>query len=52
MKVLILFSSSGIGGAERSLTRMVNNNKNLDLIYELATFSQDGDWLQWSNSLG
>jgi len=51
MKVLILFSSSGIGGAERSLTRMVSNNKNLDLTYELATFSQDGDWLQWSNSL-
>ena len=52
MKVLIVFSSNGIGGAEKSITRMsyyANNNFNTNFI--LATIGGKGDWSEWVNSL-
>ena len=38
MKVLIIFSSADIGGAERSLTRMALNNNDSAISYQLSTF--------------
>ena len=52
MKVLIIFSSGKIGGAERSLTLMsqysiMNLNKN----YVLATIGGENEWSSWVRSL-
>jgi L-malate glycosyltransferase len=49
IKVLLLFSSSDIGGAERSLSRMALANSNPMLFYDIATFGASGalsDWLR------
>jgi glycosyltransferase involved in cell wall biosynthesis len=51
IKILVLFSGCGIGGAERSLTRMVNVNKDKNITYQVATFSTTGDWSEWANDL-
>ncbi|SFV53167.1 Glycosyltransferase [hydrothermal vent metagenome] len=51
MKILLLFSGDGIGGAEKSLTRMVSNNSDENITYQVATFSQVGDWSKWAESL-
>jgi len=46
VRVLILFSSGEIGGAERSLTRMVlSSGCNID--YKLATLDGYGPWVEW-----
>jgi len=37
MKVLLLFSSADIGGAERSLSRMALSNNNDSISYQLST---------------
>jgi|GEM_PF-1062190 len=49
-KVLLLFSSSDLGGAERSLTRMaaVPDEK---VSYHLATFDGEGPWSRWAHEL-
>ena len=51
MKVLIVFSSNGIGGAEKSITRMSNySNINLNTNYVLSTIGGEGDWSKWVKS--
>lgn len=47
ISVLLLFSSSDIGGAERSLSRMALANKNPNLIYGIATFGSYGHLSNW-----
>ncbi len=51
--VLLLFSSSDIGGAERSLSRMAFINSNPSIIYHLATFGSPGPLTKFieSNSI-
>lgn len=48
--VLLLFSSSEIGGAERSLSRMAFASKGVD--YQLATLQGEGPWCDWIRSQG
>ena len=48
-KVLILFSSSEIGGAERSIGNMAIYNHNDSLNYQIATFGQTGPLSNWIN---
>ena len=48
--VLLLFSSSEIGGAERSLSRMAFSNSNPSVSYQLATFGSAGSWSSWVES--
>jgi len=50
LNVLILFSTSNIGGAERSLTRMALASTGTD--YKLATLGGAGEWSQWVETLG
>jgi glycosyltransferase involved in cell wall biosynthesis len=52
MKVLIIFSSADIGGAERSLTRMALNNNDSAISYQLSTFGLKGDWSNWVSRSG
>jgi len=49
-RVLILFSTSELGGAERSLTRMVKASKSVE--YQLATLAGNGPWSDWARTLG
>jgi len=51
MRVLLLFSSSELGGAERSLTRMVRES-NEGPRYDLATLDGEGPWTGWCRELG
>ena len=51
IKVLILFSSSNIGGAERSLSRMALSNNNSMISYKLSTFGSNGTWSKWVSNL-
>ena len=48
--VLILFSSSEIGGAERSIGNMAINNPNDYLKYQIATFGNNGPLSNWINT--
>jgi glycosyltransferase involved in cell wall biosynthesis len=50
LRVLLLFSSSELGGAERSLSRMVLASKEID--YQLATLNSEGPWCEWIRSQG
>jgi len=50
MNILILFSSSNIGGAEKSLSRMTAFDNNIN--YQLATLGEHGEWSKWVSSLG
>lgn len=50
MKVLLLFTSSHLGGAERSLTRMALSSTGVD--YQLATLDGEGPWCDWVRSHG
>lgn len=50
MRVLIVFSSSELGGAERSLSRMAFASKKVE--YQLATLSGAGPWCDWVRSEG
>lgn len=52
LHVLLLFATSAIGGAERSLTRMALNSRNGSVRYTLATLGEEGDWTQWAGSQG
>lgn len=45
-KVLIIFSSSDLGGAERSLTRMALTSGG-GIEYKLATLNGEGPWCDW-----
>ena len=52
MKVLIIFSSGKIGGAERSLTLMSQHSTmNLKTNYILASIGGEGEWSDWVRSL-
>jgi glycosyltransferase involved in cell wall biosynthesis len=44
-RVLLLFSSSELGGAERSLSRMAFASQGVD--YQLATLHGEGPWCDW-----
>lgn len=48
--VLLLFSSSYLGGAERSLSRMAFASK--EVAYQLATLYGEGPWCDWVRSQG
>ncbi|MES2662035.1 MAG: glycosyltransferase [Pseudomonadota bacterium] len=50
MRVLIVFSSSELGGAERSLSRMALASTLID--YKLATLKSEGPWCEWVRSQG
>lgn len=50
MKSIIVFSSSELGGAERSLTRMALASPPGD--YQLATLDGEGPWCDWVASQG
>ena len=50
-RVLLVFTSSGIGGAERSLTRMALHGADA-VEYQLLTFGGEGEWARWARSLG
>lgn len=49
-RVLLLFSSSELGGAERSLSRMAFASQGVD--YQLATLHGEGPWCDWIRSQG
>jgi glycosyltransferase involved in cell wall biosynthesis len=49
-RVMILFSSSFLGGAERSLSRMALASNSID--YTLATMSGEGPWTEWVKKEG
>ena len=48
MRILLVFSSSELGGAERSLTRMALASS--PSIYQLATLDGEGPWCDWVRS--
>lgn len=48
--VLLLFSSSSLGGAEKSLSRMAFSSTNVK--YTLSTLDSDGPWCEWVMSKG
>ncbi len=48
--VLLLFSSSELGGAERSLSRMAFISNGVE--YQLATLQGEGPWCDWIRSQG
>jgi|UPI0004B4490B glycosyltransferase involved in cell wall biosynthesis len=50
MRILILFSSSELGGAERSLSRMALASTKVD--YQLATIRGEGPWCDWIRQQG
>ncbi len=50
ISVLLLFSSSELGGAERSLSRMVFASRDID--YQLATLHGNGPLCDWIRSEG
>lgn len=50
MRVLLVFSSSELGGAERSLTRMVLASPSG--VYQLATLDGEGPWCDWVRGQG
>ncbi|MHB1183334.1 MAG: glycosyltransferase family 4 protein [Desulfobulbia bacterium] len=50
LRVLIVFSSSELGGAERSLTRMALASP--PGIYQLATLDGEGPWCDWVRGQG
>lgn len=52
VRVLILFSAAGLGGAERSLSRMALANRRLDVTYLLGTVGGPGAWADWIKGLG
>lgn len=53
IRILVLFSSSEIGGAERSLSRMAMAESNPSVLYFLATLgSETGAWMEWVRSAG
>lgn len=49
-KILVLFSSSQIGGAERSLSRMAMVEKKSNI--RVATISFEGEWSKWVRAQG
>lgn len=51
-QVLVIFSSGEIGGAERSLTRMVLASRGGPVDYQLATCGDGGAWQRWAGELG
>ena len=50
MRILLVFSSSELGGAERSLTRMALASSHD--VYQLATLDGEGPWCDWVRSQG
>jgi glycosyltransferase involved in cell wall biosynthesis len=50
MRILILFSSSDLGGAERSLSRMALASTTVE--YQLATIEGEGPWSDWVRQQG
>ena len=52
MQVLIVFSSSELGGAERSLTRMALAPNAEEAEFHLATLDGSGSWVSWCHQQG
>lgn len=51
-RVLIVFSSGKIGGAERSLTRMARVSSIEEMDYRLATCGVGTEWCEWAQTEG
>lgn len=51
MKILLIFTSSNIGGTEASLTRMALNKK-AKVDYQLSSFGIEGPWSKWVRAKG
>jgi glycosyltransferase involved in cell wall biosynthesis len=51
-RVLVIFSSGEIGGAERSLTRMVLASRAGPVDYQVATCGEGAAWQKWAGELG
>jgi hypothetical protein len=52
VRVLVLFSTGAIGGAERSLTRMVLAGCDAKVAYRLATVGAPSAWSSWVEEEG
>lgn len=52
MRALVVFSSSELGGAERSLTRMALTDRSGRIDYGLATLDGEGTWTRWVREQG
>lgn len=52
LRVLLLLSSSNIGGAEKSLSRMVMGSRDEQIRYEVATIGAAGSWSEWFRASG
>jgi len=50
MKVLVIFSSCGIGGAEKSISRALIQNKDGNIKYFFATLGGEGELSSWFKS--
>ena len=50
MQVLLLFSTSELGGAERSLSRMAMATNQDEIEYKLSTLGGEGPWCDWVRS--
>ena len=51
MNILVLFSSSEIGGVEKSISRMVKASSDDDMHYTLASMAPKGAWYNWAKEL-
>jgi glycosyltransferase involved in cell wall biosynthesis len=51
-QVLVIFSSGEIGGAERSLTRMVLAARGGPVDYQVATCGEGAAWQRWADEIG
>jgi glycosyltransferase involved in cell wall biosynthesis len=52
LKVMIVFSAAGLGGAERSLSRMALANDQAEISYLFSTLGGDGAWAEWIRQSG
>jgi len=49
---MIVFSAAGLGGAERSLSRMALANDQAGFSYLFSTLGGDGPWAEWMRQVG
>jgi len=52
LKVLLIFSSSDIGGAEKSLSKIVASNNDKDIEYVVSTFGGSGAFTEFALKIG
>lgn len=52
LRVLLVFSTADVGGAERSLTRMAFANRDSGVTYSFSTLAGEGEWSSWVRAAG